>query len=106
MNLQDVDKYKTFLHVLRVFEEAQNPLIKDYAETGRIPYRYQPFARSVLTKWFFKIGTTTQFMQRLQTDSNLRLLCGFENVLGKSTFSRNFAVLSENTVMSETLDAR
>jgi transposase len=108
--LQDVfeeyltDEYKTFLHMLRVLEDAQNPLIRSYAGTGRIPYQYQPFVRSVLAKCFFKIDTTTQYIHRLQTDSNLRLLCGFERVPGKSTFSRNFAVLSGTAIMSETLD--
>jgi transposase len=99
------DEYKTFLHILRVLEDAQNPLIRSYAGTGRIPYQYQPFVRSVLAKCFFKIDTTTQFIHRLQTDSNLRMLCGFEKVPGKSTFSRNFAVLSATALMSETLEA-
>jgi transposase len=85
-------------------EDAQSPLIRSYSGTGRIPYQYQPFVRSVLATCFFKIDTTTQFIQRLQADSNLRLLCGFEKVPGKSTFSRNFAVLSETAMMSETLD--
>jgi transposase len=86
-------------------EDAQSPFIRSYAGTGRIPYQYQPFVRSVLAKCFFKIDTITQFIRRLQTDSNLRLPCGFEKVPGKSTFSRNFAALSETTIMSETLDA-
>jgi transposase len=109
-DLQDVfeeyltDEYKTFLHIVRVVEGAQNPLVRRYAGTGRIPYQYQPFVRSILAKCFFKIDTAAQFIHRLQTDSNLRLLCGFEHVPGKSTFSRNFAVLSETAVMRETLD--
>jgi transposase len=37
-------------------------------------------------------------------DSTLRLLCGFGKVPGKSTFSRNFTVLSDTTIMGETLD--
>jgi transposase len=89
---------------LRVFEEVQNPLVRGYAGTGRIPCQYQPFVRSVLAKCFFKIDTTTQFLKQLQTDSHLRLLWGFEKVPGKSTFSCNFAALSETTIMSETLD--
>jgi transposase len=109
-NLQDVfeeyltDEYKTFLHMVRVLEGAQNPLIRNYAGTGRIPYPYQPFVRSVLAKCFFKIDTTTQFIKRLKTDSTLRLLCGFDQVPGKSTFSRNFIELSGTNIMSETLD--
>jgi transposase len=50
------------------------------------------------------ITTTTQLIKRLKTDSNPRLLCGFEKVPGRSTFSRNFTELSEMNIMSETLD--
>jgi hypothetical protein len=49
------DEYKTFLHILRVLEEARNPLIRGYAGTGRIPYQYQPFVRSVFAKCFFRV---------------------------------------------------
>jgi transposase len=99
------DEYKTFLHMLRVLEGAQNPLIRSYAGTGSIPYQYLPFIRTVLAKCFFKITTTTQLIKQLKTDSTLRLLCGFEKVPGRSTFSRNFTELSEMNIMSETLDA-
>jgi hypothetical protein len=98
------DEYKTFLRILWVLEEAWNPLIGSYAGTGRIPYQYQSFVRSVLAKCFFGITTTTQLIKWLKTDSNLRLLCGFEKVPGKSTFSRNFTELSETNIMGETLD--
>jgi hypothetical protein len=99
-----MEECKTFLYVLRVLEDVQNPLIGTYAGTGRRPYRYQFFVRGVPAKCFFKIDATTQFIHRLQTDSNLRLLCGFEKILVKSTFSRNFAALSETAVMNVTLD--
>jgi hypothetical protein len=52
----------------------------------------------------FTIDNNTELIQRLKTDSNLRLLCGFDTVPGKSTFSRNFAALSKTTVMGDTLD--
>jgi hypothetical protein len=98
------EEYKTLLHMLRILEDAQNPLIRSYAETGGIPCRHQPFVRSVPAKCFFNVDATTQFTQRLRTDSNLRLPCGFEKAPGKSTFSRDFAVLSGTAVMNETLD--
>jgi hypothetical protein len=34
------DEYKTFLHIVRVLEDTQNPLIRSYAGTGRIPCQY------------------------------------------------------------------
>jgi transposase len=95
---------KTFLHILRVMEAAFPSCVRGYAGTGRKPYPYQPFIRSVWAKCFFKIDTTTELIQRLKGEPNLRLLCGFDTIPGKSTFSRNFAELSETVIMSETLD--
>ncbi|MDR3171378.1 MAG: transposase [Treponema sp.] len=85
-------------------EEVQIPILRGYAGTGRKPYQYQPFIRCVWAKCFFKISTDTELIRRLKTDSTLRLLCGFEKVPGKSTFSRNFGALSKTTIMKETLD--
>jgi transposase len=99
------DEYKTFLHMLRVIEEAQPPIMRRYAGTGRKPYEYQPFIRSALAKQYFGIEQTKQLIVRLKADPNLRLLCGFRKVPGKSSFSRYFAELSETAIMNETLDA-
>jgi transposase len=85
-------------------EAALPPLIRAYAGTGKKPYPYHPFLRSAWAKSFFKIDTNTELIRRLKTDSILRVLCGFEQVPGKSTFSRNFKELSETAIMSETLD--
>jgi hypothetical protein len=80
--LQDVfeeyldNSYKTFLHILRVMEAALPPLARAYAGTGRKPYPYHPFLRSVWAKSFFKIDTNTELIRRLKTDSALRSLCG------------------------------
>jgi transposase len=109
-DLQDVfeeyltDKCKTFLHMLRVPEGAQPPIVRDYAGTGRIPYQYQPFVRCAWAKCFFRISTTTELIVRLKNYPNLRLLCGFKMVPGRPAFSRNFAVLSAAAVMGETPD--
>jgi thymidylate synthase len=84
--LQDIfeeylgDEYKTFLHILRVMEEAQPPIIRRYAGTGRRPYEYQPFIRSALAKHYFGIEQTKQLIARLKADPNLRLLCGVRKV--------------------------
>jgi transposase len=110
-NLQDVfeeylsDEYKTlFLHILRVMEEAQSSMVRSYRGTGRKPYQYQPFIRSIWAKCFFKTSTDTELIRRLKTDSNLRVLWGFKGVPGRSTFSRNLGELSAITIMKETLD--
>jgi hypothetical protein len=97
------DDYKTFLHILRLVESAYPVIEKTYLGIGRKPYPYSPFIRSNLAKSFFKIEKTSAFIQRLKGDPNLRKLCGFEKVPGKATFSRNFALLSETTLMSDIL---
>jgi transposase len=85
-------------------EEAQPPMIRRYAGTGRKPYEYQPFIRSALAKHYFGIEQTKQLILRLKADPNLRILCGFAKVPGKSSFSRYFSELSKGTLMNETLE--
>jgi hypothetical protein len=53
------DAYKMFLHMLRVIEEQLPILIRPYAGTGRIPYRYTPFIRSFFAKQYFGIEKPT-----------------------------------------------
>jgi hypothetical protein len=48
------DEYKTFLHMLRVIEEQLPSLVRPYAGTGRIPYRYNPFIRAFLDIRIFR----------------------------------------------------
>jgi hypothetical protein len=98
------DTYKTFLLMLRVIEEQMPALIRPYAGTGRIPYQYTPFIRSFLAKGYFGIEKTSQLIQRLNGEPNLRLLCGFTEVPGKATFSRALAFLSEQGILEQTLD--
>jgi hypothetical protein len=81
------DEYKTFLHMLRVIEEQMPTLIRPYAGTGRIPYQYTPFIQSFPAKGYFGIEKTSQLIQRLKGEPNLRLLCGFTDVPGKASFS-------------------
>ncbi|MDR2631408.1 MAG: transposase [Spirochaetaceae bacterium] len=97
-------EYKTFLHMLRVIEEQIPTLIRPYAGTGRIPYQYTPFIRSFLAKGYFGIEKTSQLIQRLYGEPNLRLLCGFTDVPGKATFSRALAFLSEQGILEQTLE--
>jgi transposase len=98
------DEYKTFLHMLRVVEEQMPTLIRPYAGTGRIPYQYIPFIRSFLAKGYFGIEKTSQLIQRLKGEANLRLLCGFTDVPGKASFSRTLAFLSGQGILEQTLD--
>jgi IS5 family transposase len=98
------DEYKTFLHMLRVIEEALPVVIRRYAGTGRKPYQYLPFIRSNWAMSYFKIGQVKTLIQRLKGEPNLRVLCGFDRVPGKATFSRYFSELAGMNLLAETLD--
>jgi len=98
------DEYKMFLHILRVAEEYLPVYIRPRRKTGRPPYQYFPFIRSMLAKVFFAVEKTSNFIQRLKGEPNLRLLCGFRKVPDASTFSRVFAYLAEEGLWGPALD--
>ena len=98
------DEYKTFLHILRVAEEFLPKYVRPKRKTGRPPYQYYPFIRSMLGKLFFAEATTSGFIQRLKGDPNLRLLCGFRKVPDASTFSRVFSYLAEEGLWGTALE--
>ncbi|MDR1902161.1 MAG: hypothetical protein LBQ88_07780 [Treponema sp.] len=83
------DEYKTFPHMLRVIEEALPPMTRRYAGTGRKPYQYLPFIRRNFAMGCFKIRQVKTLIQRLKGEPNLTLLCGFDTVPSKATFSRD-----------------
>ena len=99
------DQYKTFLQMLRVLETAQKPLLRPYAGIGRKPFQYTPFMRSMWAKNYFSIDKTSDLITRLKNDPNLRLLCGFKKVPGRSSFSRAFGYLAQINTAQETLDS-
>ena len=98
------NEHKTFLHILRAAEQFLPVYIRPHARTGRPPYPYHPFIRSMLAKSFFGIDKTSAFIVRLKSDPNLRLLCGFDKVPDESTFSRVFAYLAEEGIWGRALD--
>ena len=99
------DTHKTFLHVIRVLEEVQKPLLRPYAGRGRKPLPYTPFIRSMWAKCVFGIDKDSNLRTRLKSDPNLKLLCGFDKVPGKASFSRIFSFLASTNTSEETLDA-
>jgi len=99
------DEHKTFLHLLRVAEQFLPVYIRPQAKTGRPPYPYHPFIRSMLAKSFFGIDKTSGLIERLKSDPNLRLLCGFEQVADAATFSRIFSYLAEEDIWGPALDS-
>jgi hypothetical protein len=59
---------------------------------------------SFFAKGYFGIEKTSQLIQRLKGEPNLRLLCGCTDVPGKATFSRTLGFLSEQGILERTLD--
>jgi hypothetical protein len=92
------DEYKTFLHILPIIEEHLPHLIRSYAGTERIPYQYNPFIRSFLANAYFGITKTIRLIRRLLGEPNLRLLCGFQRMPSKATFSGVVTFLSEQEI--------
>jgi transposase len=99
------NEYKTFLQLLRIIESVMPPLTRARAATGRRPYQYLPFFRSQLAKSVFGIEKTSHLLQRLKGEPNLRLLCGFDKVPCKATFSNMFSCLAKLGIVERIFDA-
>lgn len=100
------DEYKTFLHILSVVETYIQEEVITGLRMGRpAEYHSQSFIRSELAKRYFHIEKTKDLIERLKNDPNLRLLCGFKKVPHKSSFSRKLALLSEQPVFENALNA-
>jgi IS5 family transposase len=91
------DEQKTFLQLIRIIESflPPNALIQTRNRTGRPPYLWISFLRSMFAKSFFSIEKTSSLIQRLKSDPNLRLLCAFNKVPSKGKFSTAFSYLAE-----------
>jgi len=109
-NLQDCFKarlnngYRTFLQLLRVIESVTPMLSRPGDRTDRKPYKYLPFFRSQIAKSFFGIEKTSHLIQRLNGKQNPRLLCGFDKVPYKATFSTMFAALAKSRFAGTVFD--
>src|SRR5262245_27617062 len=65
---------------------------------GRPPKTRSAIARSFIAKMVYNSATTSGLWERLQSDKNLRRICGWENkrrIPSESTFSRAFAEFAE-----------
>jgi hypothetical protein len=98
------DDQRAFLTALRLINQYQPALERVPAATGRPAYENEPFLRAFLAKNFFRIPTTDNLRERLQTDPNLRQICGFTEVPSSATFSRRLALLSGTAVLVRTLN--
>jgi len=82
------------LEVVRVEQFLQDR----FGMEGRPPKTRAAIARSFVAKMVYNMNTTRTLWERLQTDKNLRGICGWESkqqIPSESTFSRAFAEFSE-----------
>ena len=87
--------------LVMIFETLQvERLVRDYGRgwVGRPPADRQAIARAFTAKAFYNMNSTTELVERLRTDRNLRRICGWERrdeVPDEATFSRAFAELAQ-----------
>lgn len=75
---------------------------------GRPQKTRRAIARSFVAKMVYNLDTTTFLLERLQTDKNLRRICGWESALqipSESTFSRAFAEFTESALPTRVHEA-
>jgi hypothetical protein len=109
-------KQQQLVEILELIRIEQ--FIPDYrGYEGRPQKTRTAIARSFIAKMVYNLDTTTFLLERLETDKNLRRICGWESrrqIPSESTFSRAFAefanselpqqvhkALIENTLTSE-----
>ena len=83
-------KLITILEVIRV----EQFIPQRFGCEGRPPKTRTAIARSFIAKMVYNMPTTTALWERLQSDKNIRRICGWENksqIPSESTFSRAFA---------------
>ena len=85
----------TTLELVRVEEF----LCATHGLPGRPPADRSAIARAFVAKMVYNMATTRALMDRLESDPQLRRLCGWERkneIPGEWSFSRAFAEFSEN----------
>jgi hypothetical protein len=93
------------MNILRIIEDVMPMIYHFKAKTGRPPYDDMPFFRAFFALNFFAISSVTLLIKTLQSDPNLRQLCGFKKVPANSSFSRHLNIFSKENIMNEILNA-
>ena len=94
----------TFMKMLQIIEDVMPTVYTNCAITGRPPYNNMAFFRAFFAQSYFAIPSVTLLIKTLQSDPNLRQLCGFKKVPSDSSFSRRLSVFSAFTILQDTLD--
>lgn len=92
------EKQKQLVRILELISiESFISTSSGYA--GRPQEDRRAIARSFVAKAFYNMGTTRQLLERLESDTTLRRLCGWERpseLPSEATFSRAFAEFSQS----------
>jgi len=99
------EEQRAFLAILRAIEEHLPSICRTGSRFGRPAYHIAPFIRAFLAKVFFRVLTMDDLRKRLLSDPNLRMICGFTKVPSLPTFSRRMSLLSEDSLMAQSLKA-
>jgi hypothetical protein len=73
-------EHKKFIFILQVIESCAPHLIHTYKGVGRKAYEYMNFFRAFFALNHFNIPTMKALVETLQSDPNLRQLCGFKKI--------------------------
>jgi hypothetical protein len=101
---EKLQKLITTLELVRV--EAF--LCKAYGLPGRPPADRSAIARAFVAKMVYDMPTTRALIERLQSDQQLRRICGWErknDIPGEWTFSRAFAEFTESRLAERVHEA-
>jgi transposase len=96
-------EHRAFLAMLSVIEEHVPRFERSYQGRGRKPHQDMPIIRAFLAKAFLGIDANSALLQRLQSDSCLRRICGFTTVPSPATLSRRLSEYAETHIIEQSL---
>ena len=99
-------KEKDFVQIIALLDLPRHMRSYQWQGWGRKPKSRLAICRAFVAKAVYRVETTDLLIEYLKGCSNLRRLCGFENVWqvpSKSTFSRAFTQFSKDQVLNDVL---
>lgn len=97
-------EHKNFMFILQIIESFSPVVIHTYKGVGRKAYEYMNFFRAFFALCHFRIADMKTLAGTLQSDPNLRQLCGFKKVPSRATFSRRLNDFSKAGILDTILD--
>ena len=101
------EKQQQLIRILELIR-LEEFLSMGYGYPGRPPADRTAIARAFVAKQVYNMPTTRMLLDRLESDRQLRRICGWErkgDVPGESTFSRAFADFAERDLVGRVHEA-